>query len=72
MTDDSYEMADIEEMTYRQYTNSFLSYGEDSVEAKMAKLLGVSADSEEIKKLAWLGLFERRAVSCQARYSPTS
>lgn len=58
MTDDSYEMADIEEMTYRQYTNSFLSYGEDSVEAKMAKLLGVSADSEEIKKLAWLGLFE--------------
>lgn len=58
MTDDSYDMADIEDMTYRQYTNSFLSYGEDSVEVKMAKLLGVSADSDEMKKLVWLGLFE--------------
>lgn len=62
MTDDSYELTGVEEMTYRQYTNSFLSYGESTVEEKMAKLLGVSMDSDEMKKLVWLGLFEEEKI----------
>lgn len=62
MTDDSYEMADIGEMTYRQYTNSFLSFGDISVEEKMATLLGLDLDSDELKKLSWLGLFKDEKI----------
>ena len=60
-TDDSYIMDDSENMTYRDFTNSFLSYNiVDPVETKLARYLGISENSELMKKLEWLGLFDNQ------------
>ncbi len=58
-TDDSYIMDDSENMTYRDFTNSFLAYNIiDPVESKIARYLGIAEDSTLMKKLEWLGLFD--------------
>jgi saccharopine dehydrogenase-like NADP-dependent oxidoreductase len=58
-TDDSYIMDDSENMTYRDFTNSFLSYNiVDPVESKLSRYLGIKEDSSLMKKLEWLGLFD--------------
>lgn len=58
-TDDTYTMDDTENMTYRGFTNSFLAYNIiDKVEKKVCDYLKISPDSELMKKLEWLGLFE--------------
>ena len=58
MTDDSYLMEDVANMTYRQFTNSFLVYHKTkTVEEKIASLLNLHEDSSILYKLRWLGLF---------------
>ncbi len=58
LTDDTYTMEDTDQMTYRDYINSFLVYSPtDNVETKLANYLGVEVDSEVMKKIEWLGLF---------------
>eukprot|EP00013_Stygamoeba_regulata_P028934 CAMPEP_0177650314 /NCGR_PEP_ID=MMETSP0447-20121125/11875_1 /TAXON_ID=0 /ORGANISM="Stygamoeba regulata, Strain BSH-02190019" /LENGTH=595 /DNA_ID=CAMNT_0019153173 /DNA_START=17 /DNA_END=1804 /DNA_ORIENTATION=- len=63
MTDDSFRIEDSEHMTCRQFINSFLFYRpNDSVELKLAYLLGVSLDSPILRKLKWLGIFENERI----------
>jgi len=63
MTDDSYVMAHTENMTYRDFTNSFLKYRKhDSVEIKTAYYLGLDIDGDIMKRLKWLGLFDETKV----------
>jgi saccharopine dehydrogenase-like NADP-dependent oxidoreductase len=58
-TDDSYIMDDSVNMTYRDFTNSFLAYNiVDPVESKLARYLGIKEDSGLMMKLEWLGLFD--------------
>ena len=58
MTDDSYIMEDSEEMSYRQYVNSFLPYHPtDSVELKMRHILKIDQDDIMWDKLVELDLF---------------
>ncbi|MFC2115361.1 saccharopine dehydrogenase C-terminal domain-containing protein [Bacteroidota bacterium] len=65
-TDDSYMVEFPGEMTYRDFTNSFLAYNiEDPVETKLARYLNLDPDGEIMKKLEWLGLFEPRKASVQ-------
>ncbi len=62
-TDDSYVMEDSENMTYRQFLNSFLAYNpNDSVELKLMHYLNIDRDSEIIDKLRWLGMFSDTKV----------
>jgi len=57
-TDDSYHMEDSENMTNRDFINSFLYYHPtDSVETKVAQQLHIDLDSDEMMRLEWLGLF---------------
>lgn len=60
MTDDSYIMEGSENMTYRQYLNSFLAYHPtDSVEIKLMMYMHLDQDDTVIMdKLKWLGLFD--------------
>jgi len=59
ITDDSFIIEDSENMTYREFINSFLRYETDiSVETKLAKYLGIEEDSEIMYKLRWLDLFK--------------
>lgn len=61
--DDTYTMDDTENMTYRDFTNSFLAYNIlESVEKKLCDYLGLEPDSDVMKKLEWLGLFENHTI----------
>lgn len=60
MTDDTYVMEGSENMTYRQYLNSFLAYHPtDSVEIKLMMYMHLDQDDTVIMdKLKWLDLFD--------------
>ncbi len=58
MTDDSYTMEDSENMTYRDFTNSFLAYNHnDSVELKLRHYLKIDQDDILWEKLIELDIF---------------
>lgn len=60
MTDDSYVMEGSENMSYRQFVNSFLPYHPtDSVEIKMRLILKIDQDDIMWDKLLELDLFNR-------------
>ena len=62
-TDDSYYLENIENMTYREFFNSFLPYHPtDSVELKLFHYLNIPQDSEIVYKLKWLGIFENTPI----------
>ncbi len=63
MTDDTYQMYDVKDMTWRQFTNSFLRYDpEAKVEHKLCNYLGYNPGDEVMKKLEWLGIFSDEPV----------
>jgi len=58
-TDDSYIMDNTEDMTYKEFINSFLYYSKgDSVELKLLHYMHIDSDSSIIEKLKWLGIFD--------------
>ena len=62
-TDDSYVMENTENMTYREFINSFMAYRIDiPVEEKLAIYLNFSPDSAMMKRLKWLGIFEDKKI----------
>jgi len=61
-TDDSYIMENSENLSNRDFINSFLYYHpSDSVETKVAQQLHIDLDSDEMMRLEWLGLFDAQA-----------
>lgn len=62
-TDDSYFIEGVENMTYRDFINSFLPYHpSDSVELKLYRYLNIPQDSDIVYKLEWLGIFENEKI----------
>ncbi|MBL4724043.1 MAG: saccharopine dehydrogenase NADP-binding domain-containing protein, partial [Lutibacter sp.] len=58
MTDDSYTIEDSEQMSYRDFTNSFLAYSpSDSVELKLRHYLKIDQDDVIWEKLLELDIF---------------
>jgi saccharopine dehydrogenase-like NADP-dependent oxidoreductase len=58
-TDDTYVMEDTENMTYREFINSFMAYEtEIPVHMKLARYLGFEKDSSMMERLSWLGIFD--------------
>ncbi len=58
-TDDSYVMEDTENMTYKEFINSFMGYEiEIPVELKLARYLKFEKDSQMMDRLSWLGIFD--------------
>jgi saccharopine dehydrogenase (NADP+, L-glutamate forming) len=63
LTDDSYELEEIEGMTYRDFVNAYLWYDEHmSVELKLRAYLKLDLNSPAFDRLEWLGLFEKRPI----------
>jgi saccharopine dehydrogenase-like NADP-dependent oxidoreductase len=63
LTDDSYVIEGSEDMTYRQFINSFLAYNfHDSVELKFRYQLRIEQDDYIWEKLVWLGIFEDKKI----------
>lgn len=58
-TDDSYIMEKTDEMTHREFINSFMAYRVDiPVEEKLALYLNIERNSKMMERLRWLGIFE--------------
>ncbi len=63
LTDDSYTLEGSEDMTYREFVNTFLRYHpNDTVEEKLCKYLNIDDDSAIMYKLRWLGIFEDKKI----------
>ncbi|NPA37171.1 MAG: saccharopine dehydrogenase [Chlorobi bacterium] len=63
MTDDTYYMENTENMTYREFVNSFLYYHpSDSVRTKLFHYMHIDQDSDIIEKLDWLELFSNKKL----------
>ncbi len=62
-TDDSYTMNNTEEMTYKEFINSFLYYSrEDPVKTKLYHYMHIDQDSDVREKLEWLGIFDNTKI----------
>jgi saccharopine dehydrogenase-like NADP-dependent oxidoreductase len=62
-TDNSYIVENSENLTYRDFINSFLKYKKEvSVEDKFAEYTGLQPDSFDMYKLRWLGLFNNEKI----------
>ena len=62
-TDDSYIIEGSENMTNREFINSFLKFNtHDSVELKLRHYLRIEQDDYMWEKLVWLGIFEDRKI----------
>jgi len=62
-TDDTYVMENTENMTYREFINSFMAYQTDiPVDIKLARYLGFKEDSRMMERLKWLGIFENTKI----------
>jgi len=58
MTDDTYVIKGLKDMSFRDFTNLFLAYNpSDSVELKLKYYLSIPQDSEIFAKLEWAGIF---------------
>ncbi len=69
-TDDSYVMENTDNMTYREFINCFMPYRVDiPVEEKLSLYLDIPRDSEMMKRLKWLGIFEDKKIG-KAGLSP--
>lgn len=57
-TDDSFTLQHTENMTYKEFINSFLYYSkEDPVKTKLYQYMHIDQDSDVREKLEWLGVF---------------
>ena len=62
-TDDSYEIEGVQEMTHRDFINSFLFYNpHDTVELKLAHYMNIDLDGPEMHRLKWTGIFDKEPV----------
>ena len=62
-TSDDYYMENLEDMTYREFINSFLYYHpSDSIDLKLYHSLQIPMDSDTIPRLEWLGIFEKKKI----------
>ncbi len=58
-TDDSFTLQNTEDMTYKEFINSFLYYSlEDPVKMKLYQYMHIDQDSDVREKLEWLGIFD--------------
>ncbi len=62
-TDDAYQLENVAQMTYRDFINLYLPYDEKlNVEEKLCKFLNILPNSETMRKLIWLGIFEKKLI----------
>ena len=62
LTDDSYPVRNVENMTYAQFTRSYLPYSKDDLLTNFSRYIGVDISSEIIQRIKWLGLFEEKPI----------
>jgi saccharopine dehydrogenase-like NADP-dependent oxidoreductase len=62
VTDDSYKIDHSEELSFRQFIEAYLPLGHANTKLKLTEFLEEREDSEILKKLEWLGIFEDKKI----------
>ncbi|MCD6346065.1 MAG: saccharopine dehydrogenase NADP-binding domain-containing protein [Bacteroidales bacterium] len=63
LTNDSITLENSENLTYREFVNSFLKYDPDTpLEDKIAAYTGIDPQGDIMKKIEWLGLFDNKVI----------
>lgn len=68
LTDDGYPILESHKLTFREFIDAYIvdnPYHSGTLKERVAAFLGIGASSEVIKKLEWLGLFERRKIGLE-------
>tara|TARA_A100001035_G_scaffold116207_1_gene91176 strand:+ start:3214 stop:4548 length:1335 start_codon:yes stop_codon:yes gene_type:complete len=63
ITDDTYEINNLKNMSYKEFLNLFLPYSKNkSIENKFCDYFSLSQSSEIFEKIDWLGLFSNKKI----------
>ena len=62
LTDDSYEVRNLENMTYGDFVRAYLPYSEDDLVTNFSRYIGVDITSELMERISWLGLLDERPI----------
>jgi len=62
LTDDSYLVRNVENMTYAEFTRSYLPYSKDDLLTNFSRYIGADISSETMQRIKWLGLFEDKPI----------
>jgi saccharopine dehydrogenase-like NADP-dependent oxidoreductase len=62
MTDDSYHVEGSENMSWKQFVDSFIPQGEGDNKKRLAEYVGIPAKGKIMDMLEWLGIFEERPI----------
>ena len=65
LTDDSFKITGSAKMTWRELIDSYLPKGHADTRLKMAEFLEEREDSEVMKNLDWLGIFDDKPVTVE-------
>jgi saccharopine dehydrogenase (NADP+, L-glutamate forming) len=68
LTSDEYPILESKDMTYRELVDAFLldnPYVTGTIKERLATFLNIGASSEIIRKLEWLGLFDRKKIGLE-------
>jgi saccharopine dehydrogenase-like NADP-dependent oxidoreductase len=61
-TDDTYKIANSNELSYAQLLDAFLPVGTGDLKKRLANFMGISETSEEITKVEWLEIFTDKKI----------
>ncbi|MEM8967527.1 MAG: saccharopine dehydrogenase family protein [Bacteroidota bacterium] len=62
LTDDSYEVRNLENMTYADFVRAYLPYSEDSLVTNFSRYIGTDVTSELMDRITWLGLLDEKPI----------
>jgi saccharopine dehydrogenase (NADP+, L-glutamate forming) len=63
LTDDSYSIETNNNLTYRQFIESYLPVGKKTIQQKLIELMGAEMDAETLSKIEWLELLEDKKIN---------
>lgn len=62
LTDDTYQVHNIENMTYADFLKAFLPYSEDDLSTNFCRYVNTDVSSEIMQKVRWLGIMEESPI----------
>ncbi len=62
LTDDSYQVRNVENMTYADFVKAYLPYSEDDLVTNFCRYVNTDISSEIMQKVRWLGMLEDKPI----------
>ena len=62
LTDDRYQVRNVENMTYADFVRAYLPYSEDDLITNFSRYIGADITSERMQRIRWLGLLDETPI----------